>query len=101
MIAYFSIPTFDLLVVLLKMSKRRIFLSLIKSAEQLSSENQDVSDKDVDDHDNDSSSVVDDGTNIEEDITKKQVPQSSIDDQELEEPENQDEQEPVRKKIRE
>lgn len=88
-------------MVLLEISKRRIFLSLIKSAEQLSSENQDVSDKDVDDHDNDSGSDVDDGTNIEEDITKKQVPQSSIDDQELEEPENQDEQEPVKKKIRE
>ena len=83
------------------MSKRRIFLLLIKSAEQLSSENQDVSDKEVDDHDNESGSDIDDGTNIEEDITKKQVSQSSIEEQELEEPENPDEREPVKKKIRE
>ena len=74
------------------MSKRRIFLSLIVSAEQLSSENQDVSDKDVDDRDNYSYSGVDDGTNIDEDITKNQV---------VEEAENPDEQEPVKKKIRE
>lgn len=74
------------------MSKRRIFLSLIVSAEQLSSENQDVSEKDVDDRDNYSYSDVDDGTNIDEDITKNQV---------VEEAENPDEQEPVKKKIRE
>ena len=83
------------------MSKRRIFLLLIKSAEQLFSENQDVSDKEVDDHDNESGSDIDDGTNIEEDITKKQVSQSSIEEQELEEPENPDERELVKKKIRE
>ena len=79
------------MVELLKISNRRIFLSLIKSGEQLSSENQDVSDKDVDDRDNYSYSGVDDGTNIDEDITKKQV---------VEEAENPDEQEPVKKKIR-
>ena len=69
-----SFPTFGLLVVLLEMSKIRIFISLIKSAEQLSSEDQDVSDKDVDNHDNDSD-IVDAGINIDKDITKKQVPQ--------------------------
>lgn len=74
------------------MSKRRIFVSLIESAKQLSSENQDVSEKDVDDRDNYSNIDVDDGTNIDEDITKKQV---------LGEAENPDEQEAVKKKIRE
>ena len=46
-------------------------------------------------------SDVDDGTNIYDDITKKQVPQSSIEEREFKEPENLDEQEPVKKKIRE
>lgn len=85
------------------MFKKRIFLSLIKSAEQLSSENQDVCDKDVDKRDSDSDIDihVDDGTNIDEDITEKRAPQSSIDEQELGQLENPDEQEPVKKKIRE
>lgn len=85
------------------MFKKRIFLSLIKSAEQLSSENQDVCDKDVDKRDSDSDIDihVGDGTNIDEDITEKRAPQSSIDEQELGQLENPDEQEPVKKKIRE
>ena len=73
---------------------------MIKSAEQLSSEDDEDSDKDVDDHDSDSAIDDDDATNIDEDITKKQMLQSAVEEQELGEPENPKEQETDKKKIR-
>ena len=87
------------MAVLLNIFNRRIFLSSTKSVEQLSSEDDDDSDKDVEIHDNDSD-IDDDASNIDENITKKQVPHSAFEEQELEELENSEEREPDKKKIR-
>ena len=80
---------------------RWTFLSLIKSAEQLSTEGNDDSDKDIGDHGDDSDIDNGDCTNGDRETTKKQVSNTAIEKQELEQPENPKEQEPDKKMIRE